>query len=80
MSIGESTLGHLLRVNLEGPPVDASGAVQLWWRKKTRRVNRKEHLSTSAAPELQCNEPEPEPEPEPFEFDWEEWEEWINQK
>ena len=46
---------------------------------RKRKVNRKEHHSTTAVPELQCNEPEPEPEPEPFEFDWEERKEWIDQ-
>ena len=41
-SLGENTLDHLLRIRIEGPPLkkwDASGAIQLWWEAKTRRVD-----------------------------------------
>ena len=57
-SLGEDRLDDLLRISVEAPHPstwDASGAVELWWRDKTRRVNttdtRATHLlSTSSAP------------------------------
>ena len=53
-SLGEDTLDQLIRINGEGPPLskwDASGALELWFKEKTRRVNRKEtHTKRASAP------------------------------
>lgn len=57
-SLGEDLLDDLLRISVEAPhpsTCDASGAVELWWHDKTRRVNTTDtcatHLpSTSSAP------------------------------
>ena len=43
--LGEDTLHHLLRLNVEGSPLaewDASNALKLWWREKTQRVDCKD--------------------------------------
>ena len=45
-SLGEDRLDHLLRIRLEGPPLqvwDATTAVGLWWTDKTRRLNSSAH-------------------------------------
>ncbi len=47
-SLGEDRLDHLIRIGVEGPPLsqwDSSGAVELWWQDKTRRLNT--HVETS---------------------------------
>ena len=41
--LGEDRLENLIRIQLEGPPLqqwDASRAVELWWTDKSRRINR----------------------------------------
>ena len=74
--LGENSLDHLLRINVEGPPLadwDATRAVELWWRDKTRRVN---HQDTRSAPtKSQAREEETDTEHE--EFSLEDWEKWI---
>ena len=51
--LGEDRLEYLIRIQLEGPPLqqwDASRAVELWWTDKSRRINRSagdSHASTS---------------------------------
>lgn len=51
-SLSEDRLDDLLRISVEAPHPsnwDASGAVELWWRDKTRRVN---IADTRATPRL----------------------------
>ena len=72
--LGEDTLDQLLRINVEGPPLadwDATHALELWWREKTRRVNHKDSRSAPSRPQ----EEEMETEHEMFSLD--DWEEWI---
>ena len=41
--LGKDRLENLIRIQLEGPPLqhwDASRAVELWWTDKSRRINR----------------------------------------
>ncbi len=72
--LGEDTLDQLLRINVEGPPLadwNATRALELWWREKTRRVNHKDSRSAPHRPQ----EEETETEHETFSLD--DWEEWI---
>ena len=73
--LGEDTLDQLLRIdiNVEGPPLadwDATRALELWWREKTRRVNHKDSRSAPSRPQEEM-----ETEHETFSVD--DWEEWI---
>ena len=70
----EDTLDQLLRINVEGPPLadrDATRALELWWREKTRRVNHKDSRSAPTRPQEEETETDRE-----F-FSLAEWEEWI---
>ena len=67
------TLDHLLRINVEGPPLsdwDATGAVDSWWKDKSRRLGGKEthqRASTSAT----------HSEEESTSLSLEEWDAWM---
>ena len=74
--LGEDTLDHLLHVNVEGPPLaewDASNALELWWRKKTPRVDRKD----SRLPPTVVRQEEDDTDHEQYVFSLDDWEEWI---
>ena len=50
-SLKEDSLDHLLRIRIEGPPLEEwnpSKAMGLWWADKPRRVNRSQSATTSA--------------------------------
>lgn len=72
----EDTLDQLLRVNVEGPPLaewDATGALELWWKEKTRRVDHKD----SRAPPTVSRPQEDETVHEESVFSLDDWENWI---
>ena len=72
--LGEDTLDHLFSVNVECPPLaewDASNALELWWREKTRRVDRKD----SRLPTTEVRQEEDDD--EHFVFSLDDREEWI---
>ena len=74
-SLKEDTLDQLLRINLNGPPLAdwyGAGAIELWWREKTRRINQKETSSATSTAAAQNEEVL-----QSSSFHWEEWEEWI---
>ena len=73
---GEDTLNHLLRVNVEGPPLaewDAGNALELWWREKTRRVDYKD----SHLPPTVVRQEEDDTDHEHYVFSLDDWEECI---
>ena len=72
----EDTLDQLLRIDLGGLPLpdwDGAGALELWWREKTRCIHQKKISSNTCAATSQGKEMLPPPS-----FDWEEWEVLIN--
>ena len=76
-SFNEDTLDQLLRINLVGPPLadwDATGAIELWWREKKRRVSQKDTGTSSASATAAAQNDKVL---QPSSFDWEEWEQWI---
>uniref|UniRef100_A0A1X7TLB5 HAT C-terminal dimerisation domain-containing protein n=1 Tax=Amphimedon queenslandica TaxID=400682 RepID=A0A1X7TLB5_AMPQE len=76
--LGEDTLDHLIRINVEGPPLSkwqASHALELWDKDKIRRVNRKEPLDHSVSLE-QCTSAESAVSDDEH-FSLDDWEEWI---
>jgi hypothetical protein len=75
-SLGEDRLDHLLRIKIEGPSSeewDATRAVNLWWRDKTRRVS-----GGHSAPRKRRRTGEPQSE-EQEEFSWSlsDWDDWL---
>lgn len=77
-SLGEDTLDQLIRINVEGPPLskwDASGALELWFKEKTRRVNHKETHSNRASGPSTSTDTEADSVTDSFSL--EDWEDWI---
>ena len=57
--LGEDTVDNLLRVKLEAPPFehwDATGALNLWWKDKTRRERINEPEPSSAPDQAKARE------------------------
>lgn len=77
-SLGEDTLDQLIRINVEGPHLskwDASGALELWFKEKIRRVNHKETHSKRASGPSTSTDTEADSVTDSFSL--EDWEDWI---
>lgn len=75
-SLQEDRLDHLLRIRIEGPPLEqwsASAAVQLWWSEKTRRVS-SDHTRPRKRkrPDSTCSEDET------FSWSLSDWDNWMD--
>ena len=88
--LGEDNLDSLLRIKVDAPPLahwDATGAVNLWWKDKTRRVVKD---SSAATPPTQteiiqaststssCASTSLDSSQEDAIFSLEDWEIWLN--
>ena len=72
--LGEDRLENLIRIQLEGPPLqqwDASRAVELWWTDKSRRINRSAGDSSASTSENQAAASGGS------NFDLSDWETWL---
>ena len=75
-------MDQLLRINIEGVPLsewDSSGALQLWWEDKSRRVNQKvsTHLVEDENPAEDESQPAASTPPPVGVSLFDEWEQWI---
>ena len=73
--LSEDTLGALLRINNDGPPLaqwDAIGVMQLWWSSKNRRLDGTTASRKNRSSELCSSQSESG-------LLLEEWEEWIGE-
>ena len=74
-SLGEDHLDHLVRIRIEGPPLDKwdpTNAVRCWWTDKTRRVN---HGDVRTPP---SRKPKDVDKQEPYQLDLMDWETWLD--
>ena len=75
-SIREDTLDQVLRINVDGPPVsewNAAGALDLWLREKTRRINQPaSHASRNSTRTETVDEDQEES------FCLDNWEDWMD--
>ena len=72
--LNEDRLDNLLRISVEGPPLsqwDSSGAVDLWWNDKTRRVPNKDSSNYEGSSGWQSTD-------EDLHVGFEDWETWLN--
>ena len=74
VSLGEDRLDQVLRIRIEGPPLqrwDATGAVGLWWTDKTRRVDAHHSASRKRTDQSLSQDNE--------QLDWSlsDWENWL---
>ena len=73
--LSEDHLDHLVRIKADGPPLaewDASAAVQLWWKDKTRR----QVADTRTAPQTSSSQVDLS-ESEPYTLNLDNWESFI---
>ena len=72
--MGEDRLDQILRIRIEGPPIqrwDATNAVGLWWTDKTKRVDASHSASRKHKDQPQSQDSD--------ELDWSfsDWENWL---
>ena len=75
VSLGEDRLDQILRIRIEGPPLqtwDATNAVGLWWSDKTRRVDASHSATRKRKDQSQPQDNE--------QLDWSlsDWENWFD--
>ncbi len=73
--LGEDRLDHLLRIQLEGPSLekwDAGRAVELWWKDKTRRINRTSSQSVTKEKDSGSRDKDAQ-----TMVDFSDWETWL---
>ena len=74
VGLGEDRLDQILRIRIEGPPLEKwepTNAVKLWWTDKTRRVD-----ASHSAPRKHKDKSQSQGDEE---FDWSlsDWENWL---
>ena len=79
--LGEDRLDQLVRISVEAPPLskwDASKAVELWWRDKTRRLNISD-IRARPRPSSSAQASETDSDDDNGVFTLENWETWLEQ-
>ena len=75
--ICEDRIDQLMRISVEGPPLsqwDSTGAVDLWWKDKIRRVPKNDYHKTSTSESKSTNHQELDSDNVTIE----DWDTWLN--
>ena len=73
-SFSEERLAQLVRINVEGPPLekwDASNAMELWYKQKSR------HLTASSRTTAHGSKDQPKGKDDSNSFSLDKWKEWV---
>jgi len=76
-SLSEDRLDQLVRINVEGPPLekwDASSALELWYKEKSRRLTASSRATSTTG---HASNDQPKDKDDSHSFSLDEWKEWV---